>query len=668
MAGTEVLQEYLIELGYRVNGREQAKWDDWLKGAAMGAAKLTGALVAAATAATAAAAKISAGLEDLYWTSRRTNASAENIKAYSSAVSQLGGTAEGAMSSLEGLAEFMRSSPGANAMIESFGVKTRDSAGRLRDTLDVMHDLGAAFQRMPYYIARQRASMMGIDERTLQALVNPDNARYEARYRENAKALGVDLNTGTERAKEFMQSLRDLMGVFELLGIKITTDLSPQLRKGISAIRDWIIEHQTQITNAVSIIVKAFGFLLEALGKFLLYVDDLSKNEKFVTFLTQVTDGINEAAKAVGGWQNVFAGLLAFMAATWVAGMLAAIGKVALAMTGLISGPFKLLSLGLRVLTTGVGIGAFVAAMWPSETADKAQDEAQDQSGNQRIAGEQGDRAKQVYDAFRRDGYTHEQAAAWTANVALESGFDPAAANMAGGGNGARGLGQWRGARQKRFEQIYGKKLEDSTFEEQVSYLLWEARNPEQLAGESVRGSRTAAEAGANISRNFFRPGLTEAEKSAEAAKRAAAAEAWSRNLVNPDGPDAGMTPAQIRARDTLRRSGQQVGNLLGGPSVPPLPGAAPATAKPDASAPPDDKPRAPRLPGGELLIGNAPRIEAGTAIPAPAPATTTVTVTQNNPVTVTGVTDPEGTAAAVSSVQEKNIGDIVRNMRGAVR
>jgi hypothetical protein len=49
-------------------------------------------------------AKIASGLDDLYWASQRTGATVEGIKQIGYAVSQVGGSVDGARGSLENLA------------------------------------------------------------------------------------------------------------------------------------------------------------------------------------------------------------------------------------------------------------------------------------------------------------------------------------------------------------------------------------------------------------------------------------------------------------------------------------------------------------------------------------------------------------------------------------
>jgi TP901 family phage tail tape measure protein len=103
-------------------------------------------LIALASTAVIAVAKTANELEKLYYSSKRIGASAENIRAYGDAISQMGGSAEGAISSLESVARKLRESPGYEGMLKGLGVNTRDQNGQMRDRVEVMKDLSKHYK------------------------------------------------------------------------------------------------------------------------------------------------------------------------------------------------------------------------------------------------------------------------------------------------------------------------------------------------------------------------------------------------------------------------------------------------------------------------------------------------------------------------------------------
>lgn len=102
-------------------------------------------------------------------------------------------------------------------------------------------------------------------------------------------------------------------------------------------------------------------------------------------------------------------------------------------------------------------------------------------------------------------GWSKEQAAGIAANLAAESGFDT---NAVGDSGKAKGIAQWHPDRQKKFEEVNGKKLSDATFEEQVGFVDWELNNTEKKAGDKIRTAATAEQAAAFTEQKYERSAL----------------------------------------------------------------------------------------------------------------------------------------------------------------
>lgn len=99
-------------------------------------------------------------------------------------------------------------------------------------------------------------------------------------------------------------------------------------------------------------------------------------------------------------------------------------------------------------------------------------------------------------------GLTPAQAAAVAANAQAESRGNPAANNPAGGGTGARGLFQWRGARTAEFQKRYGVTPDKGTVEQQLDFLMTDPYE-RSLLDKSFSGGGSAAALGERFSRIF---------------------------------------------------------------------------------------------------------------------------------------------------------------------
>ncbi|MDE1905300.1 MAG: hypothetical protein KGH75_02460 [Rhodospirillales bacterium] len=261
MAQQDVLQEFLVSLGFKIQGQQD--FERRVDGTTVVVEKLGLAAMAAAAAVSTAFIKISDQLEQLYFASQRTGASVENIKAFSYAVTQMGGSAQGARDAIEGLARFMRNSPGGEGLMHSIGVQTRESNGALRDTETILDDLGKTFRGMPYYRANAYAGLLGIDEKTLQAMIR-GIGDYSQRYRDLLSAVGLNTEEAARASNQFWTGLREIGSIMEVLAMKTVGRLEDAMLdlvgwfQGLDANGKLVIESLGGIAAAMVVLNSTF--------------------------------------------------------------------------------------------------------------------------------------------------------------------------------------------------------------------------------------------------------------------------------------------------------------------------------------------------------------------------------------------------------------------------
>lgn len=221
---SSTIKEFLVSLGYKVDETGQRKFVDGVKNVSADVLKLGAAASAAAVAVAAAVTKMAGELESLYFMSQRTGASAANIKAIGYAASQMGSSVEGARGSIEALAKFLRENPGGEGLLGSIGVQTRDANGALRDTTDIMQDIGRRLANMPQYRAIAYANVFGIDYKTLVALEQGVD-KFGDRYKVMLRRFGLNVQDATKKSHDLMVSWRDMKAQAGILGTIVGTTL-----------------------------------------------------------------------------------------------------------------------------------------------------------------------------------------------------------------------------------------------------------------------------------------------------------------------------------------------------------------------------------------------------------------------------------------------------------
>ena len=262
----ETLKDFLISLGFKVDEAGARKFDAVVAGTTLKAIELGVKVEAAALSVVAFTAKIASGLDDLYWASQRTGATVEGIKQIGYAVSQVGGSVDGARGSLENLARFMRNNPGAEGFLNRLGVQTRDASGNMRDMATIFTGVGQRLSSMPYYRANQYAQMLGLDENTLMAM-RRGIGQFSGEYTAMAKAIGYNADMAAVSSNKFMTSLRSFGLMAGMARDKIGSNLANGLAGSIDTLRRQIMENFPKIEGVITATVKGILWFGEIIGR-----------------------------------------------------------------------------------------------------------------------------------------------------------------------------------------------------------------------------------------------------------------------------------------------------------------------------------------------------------------------------------------------------------------
>ncbi|AYC85028.1 hypothetical protein ABDV44_19305 [Klebsiella pneumoniae] len=262
----DTLKDFLISLGFKVDEAGARKFDAVVAGTTLKAIELGVKVEAAALSVVAFTAKIASGLDDLYWASQRTGATVEGIKQIGYAVSQVGGSVDGARGSLENLARFMRNNPGAEGFLNRLGVQTRDASGNMRDMATIFTGVGQRLSSMPYYRANQYAQMLGLDENTLMAM-RRGIGQFSGEYTAMAKAIGYNADVAAVSSNKFMTSLRSFGLMAGMARDKIGSSLADGLAGSLDRLRRQILENFPKIEGAITGTVKGILWAGEMVGR-----------------------------------------------------------------------------------------------------------------------------------------------------------------------------------------------------------------------------------------------------------------------------------------------------------------------------------------------------------------------------------------------------------------
>ncbi|HFR4588356.1 TPA: hypothetical protein ACHVT3_000483 [Klebsiella pneumoniae] len=321
----ETLKDFLISLGFKVDEAGARKFDAIVAGTTLKAIELGVKVEAAALSVVAFTAKIASGLDDLYWASQRTGATVEGIKQIGYAVSQVGGSVDGARGSLENLARFMRNNPGAEGFLNRLGVQTRDASGNMRDMATIFTGVGQRLSSMPYYRANQYAQMLGLDENTLMAM-RRGIGQFSGEYNAMAKAIGYNADVAAVSSNKFMTSLRSFGLMAGMARDKIGSSLADGLAGSLDRLRRQILENFPKIEGAITGTVKGILWAGEMVGRVIYRLIQLGQSiSDWWDSLDKQSQQLIELIGALtAAWWMLNRAMLA-SPITWVLGLAAAI-------------------------------------------------------------------------------------------------------------------------------------------------------------------------------------------------------------------------------------------------------------------------------------------------------------------------------------------------------
>jgi len=532
MADQDVIKEFLVSLGFKVDPKGSREFVNGIDTATKSVITLVTVIAGASLTVAAGVSAFASNLEGLYFASQRVGSSAESLKSAEYAARDLGASADEARGSIEGIAKFLRDNPGGEDFLKGIGVQTRDANGNLRDTADMLVNIGQKLKAMPWYQANQYAGVLGIDERTLRAAMDD---KFGAKLEQNRKKLkDSGLDQATKDAHSFMEVLRSIGLQFETFSIQVQAALMGKLGPDLQRFSVWFQQNGPMIADRIAdIAVKLIDFA-----------------EKSGPYLQKIWDFFVKLDEATDGWSTRIIVLLGLLNALGALSLVSGISRLAGSFLGLGSS-IAGLSGAAAILTPLAGAAALLYSPTLNDGEDKIVDQIREKQGLPPREGqvneqgeplyegqtkEQASRERAMADAWRKSqdvdkdksnfvsdffesmGWTKEQSAGITANLATESNFDPKAR---GDWGRARGVAQWHDDRQREFEKWAGFDIKDDRADlvKQLEFVHYElTQGAEKKAGNLLKATQNAEDAGAVVSRHYERPKDTEREASVRGA------------------------------------------------------------------------------------------------------------------------------------------------------
>lgn len=265
MANAEIIKEFLVSLGFKVDKKGLGDFTTSVNDASQAIETLVKTVAGAAFALGATVTVFAHSLDSVYFASKRINENASDIQAFGKTAKNFGVDAGEATANLEAFAAKLRNQPGFEGWLQSLGITTRNN-GVLRDTADLMVDMGRALEKYEPYQRKLFADQAGMSEKMLLALVDP---QFKGEFNRQQGLVG-NIDAAAEVTRKFNAIIQDLETSIQKALLPALTSLSKAMGDDMEKASKWFVENGDKATSVVNTfteaIINAGRIILPILG------------------------------------------------------------------------------------------------------------------------------------------------------------------------------------------------------------------------------------------------------------------------------------------------------------------------------------------------------------------------------------------------------------------
>lgn len=256
--GVEVLQDFLARLGFDVDKAGAAEFESTLATGATRALAFGAAVQAAAAGAYAAIYLIAESKSQMLTLADAIDVPVGKLEEMGFVAEQSGSSVNALYSSLESITEQLGGTAIGQGGLETFhrlGIDVRDANGELRDSVDILMEVGEKIDGMDKAKATMFLGQLGID-RSLVRMLTSDVTGLQSAYKEMYDAVGVDSQQAAEESRVFVGEVKALKTMFRMVADGVAAILMGEMGEDIVRFRKLIMENVGKIIPVLKTIIE----------------------------------------------------------------------------------------------------------------------------------------------------------------------------------------------------------------------------------------------------------------------------------------------------------------------------------------------------------------------------------------------------------------------------
>ncbi len=252
----EVLQDFLARLGFEVDEAGASEFHSTLATGATRVAAFGAAIQAMAVGAYAAIHMIAESKSEMLALADAVAVPVGRLEELGFVADVTGSSADALASSLESLNERLGNAAIGQGLdtFHRLGVRVRDANGEIRNSADVLMEVGEKIKDMNRAQASMFLGQLGID-RSLVRMLTSDVDGLRRTYRDMYEAVGVDSQQAAEDFREFTGEVKALKTMFRMVGEGVAAIMVGEMGRDVAQFRKLIQENVGKIIPVLKTLI-----------------------------------------------------------------------------------------------------------------------------------------------------------------------------------------------------------------------------------------------------------------------------------------------------------------------------------------------------------------------------------------------------------------------------
>lgn len=252
----DVIREFLVSLGFQVDDPQAIERFAGKAGVAI--AGVVAGVAAAAAGMFAFTSKVADEFDALGDLANRVNSTASELQEFGYVATLTGSSVEAANASVERLSKVagdaaMGMGKGAK-VFESLGINVKDANGQLKNSTDLMWEVGDAIKDMERGQQVAVLQRLGLDPTLVDTLTTSVGGLRDE-FKSVYAAVGLDADKAAAASGEFMDSLDRLGFVLGAVGKSLAVNFMSRFTDGMNRLRKLIVDNLPKIMNILKPII-----------------------------------------------------------------------------------------------------------------------------------------------------------------------------------------------------------------------------------------------------------------------------------------------------------------------------------------------------------------------------------------------------------------------------